>query len=84
MERGFPREEGAPTRGTQFINWLTSGTVSGAAAEGSTVRGWGGEGRCHMASWPEVAESTGCPDSEFVCCYSVLSLVLRLSVYDLT
>ena len=49
MERGFPREEGAPTRGTQFINWLTSGTVSGAAAEGSTVRGWGGRGD---ATWP--------------------------------
>lgn len=61
MERGSPREEGAPNRETQFSNWLTSGTVSGAAAKGSTATG--GE-RCHVAARPQGAERAGRPVSD--------------------
>ena len=58
MERGSPREEGAPTRETQFFNWLTSGTVSGAVAKGSTARG------VRDVTWPKGAESAGRPASD--------------------
>lgn len=60
MERGFPREEGAPTRETQFFNWLTSETVRCC---GQGEHSDGGE-RCHVATWPEGAESAGCPDRD--------------------
>lgn len=77
----FPREEGAPTRETQFFNWLTSETVSGAAAKGSTATG------VSDVPWPHGPRglrAQAVPTVTLVCCYPVLSLVLRLPVHGLT
>lgn len=81
MERGSPREEGAPNRETQFSNWLTSGTVSGAAAKGSTATG------VRDVTWPHGPRglsTQAVPSVTLVCGCPVLSLVLRLPVYGLT